>query len=195
MLNDFPFPGIELSEQELSYDYCYAKIPAPDRPLIAKIAWEKGAAAAADVFKQFNGERNFFVILSKSGLSCEWINKDYVIYGRRYFSEYFTRKKQILLYTKSVELWAEKHGMDREEAGNLILSHEYFHFLECTSLGFTSRTYQVPMLILGPLKIGRTGIRALSEIGAHGFARTYYELSGDGKLPGGISISIEEEKP
>jgi hypothetical protein len=195
MLNGFPFPGLELSGQELSYDYCYGKIPAPDRPLIAKAVWERGAAAAADVFKKFNGERDFSVILLKSGLTREWIDKDYVIYGRRYFSEYFTRKKQILLYTKSVELWAEKHGMDREEAGNLILSHEYFHFLECTSLGFTSRIYQVPMLILGPIKIGRTGIRALSEIGAHGFARTYYELSGGGKLPEETGISMEEEKP
>jgi hypothetical protein len=61
-------------------------------------------------------------------------------------------------------------------AANLILSHEFFHFLECTGLGLTSRMYQVPMIVIGPLKIGRTGIRALSEIGAHGFARTYYDL-------------------
>jgi hypothetical protein len=194
MFKDFPFPGFELSGQELSCDYCYAKIPAADRPVIAKAAWEKGTAAAAEIFEKFNGEKDFSVIVSKSGLSCEWIDKDYVIAGRRYFSEYFSAKKQILLYSKSVELWAERHGMDREEAGNLILSHEYFHFLECTSLGLTSRMYQVPMLMLGPLKIGRTGIRALSEIGAHGFARSYYELSGGGKTPGESGTSIEEEK-
>ena len=38
------------------------------------------------------------------------------------------------------------------------------------------REYQVPMLTIGRWKIGATGIRALSEIGAHAFARTYYEF-------------------
>jgi hypothetical protein len=173
----FPFPGFELAEQELSYDYCYGKIPVSQRGEIAKAAWDRGAAAAREIFARYNGEKNFFAIAEKTGLSCEWIDKDNVIGNRRYFSEYLSGKKQILLYAKSVDLWAEKQGMNREEAGNLILSHEYFHFLECTSLGLTSRLYQVPMLIIGPLKIGRTGIRALSEIGAHAFARAYYELS------------------
>jgi hypothetical protein len=177
MGENFPFPGFDLSEQELSYDYCYGKIPAAERRAVAQAAWEKGVCAAGEIFRKFNGEKNFFNISLKSGLKCEWADRDFVIGGRRYFSEYFSEKKQIVLYSKSIDLWAEKHGMGREEAGNLILSHEYFHFLECTSLGLTSRMYQVPMLILGPLKIGRTGIRALSEIGAHGFARSYYELS------------------
>jgi hypothetical protein len=173
----FPFPGFELAEQELSYDYCYGKIPLSLRGEISQAAWDRGATAAREVFTRFKGEKNFFTLAEKTGLFCEWIDQDYVVGGRRYFSEYISGKKKICLYAKSIDLWAEKQGMDREEAGNLILSHEYFHFLECTSLGLTSRLYQVPMLIIGPLKIGRTGIRALSEIGAHAFARVYYELS------------------
>ena len=51
--------------------------------------------------------------------------------------------------------------MTLETAQNVILSHEYFHFLEWTKLGLTSREYQVPMLKLGPLKLGKTGVRAL----------------------------------
>lgn len=39
--------------------------------------------------------------------------------------------------------------MTLETAQNVILSHEYFHFLEWTKLGLTSREYQVPMLKLG----------------------------------------------
>ncbi len=66
--------------------------------------------------------------------------------------------------------------MTRMEAENLILSHEYYHFLEWNKLGLTSRDYQVPMISIGPLRLGRTGIRALSEIGAHGFAHTYHQL-------------------
>ncbi len=66
--------------------------------------------------------------------------------------------------------------MTRLEAENLILSHEYYHFLEWNKLGLTSRDYQVPMVSIGPLHLGKTGIRALSEIGAHGFAHTYHHL-------------------
>ena len=32
------------------------------------------------------------------------------------------------------------------------------------------------MISIGPLRLGKTGIRALSEIGAHGFAHTYHHL-------------------
>ena len=94
---------------------------------------------------------------------------------QRYFSDYLSGKNEINLYLRSIALWAEENHMEPRQAQNMILSHEYFHFLECTKLGLTSRDYQVPMLRIGPLKIGRVGIRALSEIGAHAFARTYYE--------------------
>ena len=75
-----------------------------------------------------------------------------------------------------MNLWAQQNKMTRMEAENLILSHEYYHFLEWNKLGLTSRDYQVPMISIGPLRLGKTGIRALSEIGAHGFAHTYHQL-------------------
>ncbi len=80
------------------------------------------------------------------------------------------------LYLKSIELWAKENSLDLRSAENLILSHEFYHFLEWTKLGLTSRLYQVPMIQLGKLKFGHTGIRALSEIGAHAFAGTYRDL-------------------
>ncbi|MDR1468543.1 MAG: hypothetical protein LBT00_04555 [Spirochaetaceae bacterium] len=171
-----PFPGPDLAEQELRYDYCYAKIPPEDRAGIVNMAWERGTAAARDVFARYDGEGNFFVIAERSGLSCEEVDKDYVMGDLRYFSDYLSGQKRIRLYTRSIALWAEQNNMDEAAARNLILSHEYFHFLECTALGLTSRLYQVPMLIIGPFKIGRTGIRALSEIGAHAFAHAYHQL-------------------
>lgn len=67
--------------------------------------------------------------------------------------------------------------MTLETAQNVILSHEYFHFLEWTKLGLTSREYQVPMLKLGPLKLGKTVCAHFRRSGAHAFARTYYELT------------------
>jgi hypothetical protein len=175
----FPFPDIGAAEKELSYDYCYEKIPPQDRGTIIRAAWERGGDAARDSFGKYRGEGDFFSIARQNGLTCQFIDQDYVIENRRYFSDYLSGKKLIRLFTRSIAYWAEKNNLDEKTAANLILSHEFFHFLECNGLGITSRIYQVPMIIIGPLKIGRTGIRALSEIGAHGFARTYYDLLGE----------------
>ena len=171
-----PFPGFDLAGKELSYDYCYAKIPEEDRERIVKMAWERGETAAKEIFAKFGGEEDFFEIARKSGISWELVDKDYIVGHLRFFSDYFSGRKLIRLYTRSIALWAKQNKLDSETARNLIVSHEYFHFLECSGLGLTSRLYQVPMLVLCPLKIGRTGIRALSEIGAHAFARTYHVL-------------------
>ncbi|MDR0589797.1 MAG: hypothetical protein LBG25_04575 [Spirochaetaceae bacterium] len=171
----FPFPGRALALKELNHDPCYRKIPPEDRQRMVDAAWEKGAAAAASLWLETGGEKNFFLIAAKSGLTYRKVPRDYVLGGRRYFCDYISGQGIITLYTGAVALWAADNHLEMEAAENLILSHEYFHFLEWTKLGLTSRDYLVPMLILGPLKLGRTGIRALSEIGAHGFARTYYE--------------------
>jgi hypothetical protein len=169
----FPFPDFESAQKELSLDYCYNKIPPGDREKIARMAWDRGGGAAETIYKRYEGEADFFVIAEKSGLLCQWMDVDYIAGDRRYFSDYLSGKNLIRLFTKSITLWAENNNLDEKNAANLIVSHEYFHFLECTELGLTSRLYQVPMIILGALKIGKTGIRALSEIGAHGFAYTY----------------------
>ena len=184
----WPFPGLDLAEKELSYDYCYNKIPPEDRSRIVKMAWERGESAARDTFAKFKGEGDFFAIAAQDGLSCELVDKDYVIGNLRFFSDYLSGRKQIRLYTRSIALWAKENNLDEGTARNLILSHEYFHFLECTVLGLNSRLYQVPMLIIGPLKIGRTGIRALSEIGAHAFAHTYHNL------PGGLLLTKDKQE-
>ena len=161
-----PFPGRDLAEKELSYDPCYPRIPEADRARIVDAAWEKGCAAA----------RNVFAICKANGLTVVERDIDFVSGSQRYFSDYVAGKNCVTLYLRSVDLWAQQNKMPRKEAENLILSHEYYHFLEWNRLGLTSRDYQVPMISIGPLRLGRTGIRALSEIGAHGFAHTYYQL-------------------
>ena len=171
-----PFPGRELADKELSYDYCYGKIPEKDRASIVQAAWDKGAAAARSLFEEAGGETDFFAIAASRGLECKHVDKDYVLGNQRYFSDYLSGRKRIRLFTKSIALWAKQNQLSQKAAENLILSHEFFHFLECSQIGLTSRDYQVPMLILGSLRLGRTGIRALSEIGAHAFAHTYWDL-------------------
>lgn len=171
-----PFPTRELAEKELSYDPCYEKIPEQDRAAIVDRAWEKGAAAAREVFAQTGGSWDFREISREAGLKCVFLDVDYIVGKQRYFSDYLSGKNEIRLYSKSIALWAAQNNLTQDQAVNVILSHEFFHFLEWNKLGLTSRDYTVPMLTLGKWRIGRTGIRALSEIGAHGFARTYYDL-------------------
>lgn len=177
---NFPFPDRELAMKELTYDSCYGKIPEMDREPIAARAWDRGQQAADGVYAALGGEMNFTKIAETSGLSCLRCDRDYVVGNRRYFSDYITGQKQIQLYMGAIRLWAGENKLDLETSVNLILSHEYYHFLEWTRLGLASREYQVPAIQIGRVKIGKTGIRALSEIGAHGFARRYYERSGLG---------------
>lgn len=172
----FPFPGRELADLELTYDPCYAKIPAEDRADIIEKAWQKGCRAAEMVFEREAGCADFTDIARKSGLKLIEKHTDYVVGKQRYFSDYVSGQKLITLYSLSIQKWAEQNELEYEQAVNLILSHEYYHYLEMNEIGLTSREYLVPMMVIGPLKLGKTGIRALSEVGAHAFARKYYEL-------------------
>ncbi len=177
----FPFPDRALADQELRYDPCYGKIPEQDRAIIVEKAWQKGCEAARTVYCRESGSWDFAAIARKSGLTLTEKDVDYVVGNQRYFSDYISGKKRINLYTKSIQKWADQNSLSFEQAVNLILSHEYYHYLEMNEIGLTSRDYQVPMLMIGPLKLGKTGIRALSEIGAHAFARTYYQLAKKGE--------------
>jgi len=172
-----PFPDKDLAYKELTYDLCYKKIPESDRERIVEAAWQKGVDAAKKTFELYGGSTDFVQIAEKSGLEIQRKDIDYIVGNNRYFSDYISGKGLLILYLRSIALWAEQHGYDMDTAINIILSHEYFHYLEWTSLGLTSRDYTVPMIQIGKLKLGRTVIRALSEIGAHGFAHTYHALA------------------
>ena len=172
----FPFPGRELADRELTYDPCYGKIPEADRAVIVEKAWQKGCAAARMVYDREAGSLDFHTIARKSGLKLIEVPKDYIVGKQRYFSDYISGQNLINLYSLSIQKWAEQNALEFDEAVNLILAHEYYHFLEMNEIGLASRDYLVPMVAIGPLKLGKTGVRALSEVGAHAFVRKYYEL-------------------
>jgi len=177
-LNEFslPFPDKNLAYKELTYDRCYSKIPEKDRQAVVEAAWKKGERTAQGVFESFKGSYDFLEIARKSGLVIEKKDIDYIVGNQRYFSDYISGRNLLILYLGSIGLWAEKNSLDLNTAVNVIVSHEFFHFLEWTSLGLTSRIYTVPLFCIGRIKLGKTGIRALSEIGAHAFAHTYFNL-------------------
>lgn len=174
----FPFPDKIMSREELQRDLLYRKIPEGDTEAISDRAWETGVNAAKEIVKKYGCDKQMEDIAKAAGLTVERINIDNVAGNVRYFSEYYSGRNKIVLYMDSISKWAKTNRLPIKEAEELILSHEYFHFLECTKLGLTSRQYTVPTLKIGTVVLGKSGIRALSEIGAHGFSRTFYELSG-----------------
>ena len=172
----FPFPTRELARKELSWDRFAARIPEEDKERVIDLAWSKGERAAHMVFEESNGQSDFFKICKDAGMTIIKKDMDCVYGNQRYFSDYVSGTKEITLYEQSCALWAKQNQLEPHEAQNLILMHEFFHVLETTRLGLTSKEYTVPLITIGPCKLGKTGIHALSEIAAHAFTNTYYEL-------------------
>jgi len=185
----YPFPDKVASREELKRDLLYKKIPEKDRIPICDAAWTKGAATAEAICKEYGTRASIREIIEGSGLTITPVYKDNVLGGIRYFSEYYSGRKTIYTYQVSIEKWAKENKMTVEEAEELILAHEFYHHLECTKIGLTSKDYLVDNLKIGSLVLSRSGIRALSEIGAHGFSRTFFELRGE--LPAGTKNEIQ----
>ena len=181
----FPFPTRELARKELSWDRFAARIPEEDKERVIDLAWSKGERAAHMVFEESNGQSDFFQICKDAGMTIIKKDIDCVYGNQRYFSDYVSGTKEITLYEQSCVLWAKQNQLEPHEAQNLILMHEFFHVLETTRLGLTSKEYTVSLITIGPCKLGKTGIHALSEIAAHAFTNTYYALLHNSSHTGG----------
>lgn len=181
----FPFPTRELARKELLWDRFAARIPEEDRERIVDLAWLKGERAAHMVFEESHSQGDFFQICKDAGLTIIKKDIDCVYGNQRYFSDYVSGTKEITLYEQSCALWAKQNQLEVHEAQNLILMHEFFHVLETTRLGLTSKEYLVSLFTIGPFKLGKTGIHALSEIAAHAFTNTYYGLLHNSSHTGG----------
>lgn len=174
--NMFPFPGKESSLEILKKDACYGKIPPERVGDVFEDAWQTGVEEARKFVSSFCRDTAFDMPRILEGLGFRIIrqNTDYVMGNIRYFCEYFPEKKQIQIYSRGIGLWAVANGLGQEQAENIILAHEFFHYLESKELGWMSKRCLVPMLKIGRAKIGKTGIAALSEVAANAFANAFY---------------------
>lgn len=171
----FPFPNRDDSRQILENDPCYGKIPQENTGKIFDEAWEFGRNQGLLFSKNNNADIDMVSFLRANGFSVIEHDVDYVSGNIRYFCEYVSEKNIVEIYRKSIILWSENNKMTYQDSLDIILAHEYFHYLEWHVLGRVSKHYLVPMLKLGRLCIGKTGISALSEIAANAFANTVYE--------------------
>lgn len=167
----FPFPGRQMSRTILEQDFEYAKLSAEEADRAFEDAWENGKKAAECFWEEHGKEKlDFLGILRDENVEIYFFPQDYVVQNRRYFCEIYPKSKRVHVYRRSVEIWCKENGFLFGEGLNVLLSHEYFHYLEWTRIGFASQRFQVPMVCLGPLRLGKIGIAALSEIGANAFA-------------------------
>lgn len=56
-----------------------------------------------------------------------------------------------------------------------LLMHEFFHYCEYRQGESSSRTHLVPMITIGRIHIGKTGVASLSEIAANSFVRYLWD--------------------
>jgi hypothetical protein len=173
-MNSFPFPDRIRSREELKRDVLYQKIPEDDRIPICDMAWDLGVSEAMKILEKYPG-KDIRGIMSGENLKITSVPVDEVRGNLRTFGEYYSAKKEIVLYTVSIAKWAKENHLDKKLAEEMVLAHEFFHCLECTKIGETSKRYMVPTLKIGKRVLVKSGVRALSEIGAHGFSRTYFE--------------------
>lgn len=172
-MRTFPFPDKKESKEELKRDILYRKIPEGDREKICDMAWQRGMRAARKILRQYPDQR-IQDIAEKEGLKvCHVVNEN-VNTAFRTFGEYHVQGNYMILYQGSIEKWAKANSLTMSVAEEMVMAHEFYHFLECTKIGETSEMYHVPTLRLGKAVLLKSGVRALSEIGAHGFARTYF---------------------
>ena len=170
--NTFPFPDKENSRDILKKDPCYGKIPADRVAAVFEDAWTTGLEEAQKFISEYCMDSGFNMveILEKLGFEIIQQDTDYVMGNIRYFCEYFPEKNQIYVYNKGIGLWAASNDLEPEQSKNIILAHEFFHYLEAKQLGWISKRCLVPMLKIGKVTVGKTGIAALSEVAANAFA-------------------------
>lgn len=184
-MNEYPFPDKKNSLSIFYSDYVFPKIDKEKVEAIFEDAWNTGEEQARLFLQRYGGDEplQMLKILEKNGVRIVRRDIDNVLGRQRYFCEFFSKKKELFIYTESVHLWCESNHVSYEKGLNLILCHEYFHYLEQIETGMISRRYQVPILKLGPIKVGKTGIPSLSEIAANAFAGVcwmYMEEKEDG---------------
>lgn len=189
----FPFPDEENSRPLLKQDPEYRKIPSEKVEGVFRRAWQTGVDAAERLLAEESCPVDFFAIAKKNGIQIISKSEDNVAANTRYYSEFYPKEKKIYLYNGSIRLWCAANGLSLDNGRMLILSHEFFHYLEATELGWTSKQYEVPMLRIGGLTLGKTGCPSLSEIAANAFAFTCFSslLIGEDTEP----IPEEELEP
>lgn len=167
-------PMEELALFELKRDRYFDKIPYQDLSSIIDEATSIGKDWAIRI-KEMYPEKSFHHIAKEHGLKLIEEDKELIIGNVIFYSEFYSGKKEILIYKKAVEGWAVALGKPYEECKELFIAHEFFHYLECEKIGLLSNKYKVTIFKIADFK-WKSGVKALSEIGAHSFVKHSFKM-------------------
>ncbi|HBE76498.1 MAG TPA: hypothetical protein DDW65_01760 [Firmicutes bacterium] len=166
---------------ELQNDPLFSKIPSANYHQLIDKAWSIGRNTADKYYQQY-GTRFPEELVKKLGLVLTEKKQGFVAPQYRICSEYYSNLRQIILYQDTITGELEKlqakgfiKYKDYTEFRSLFIAHEIFHHIECHDIGLTSKLDKLTVFRLGPWRI-TSGIRALSEIGAHGFTKALLNL-------------------
>jgi len=165
---------------ELMRDTIFEKIPKERRLELINYAIETGQNTARNIAKEY-GTKNVISIAKKLGVEVVYSPNENVIGGIKKRADYLMKPPTIIVYKESISeiLHLTKHQpfrtLKKEEIVAAHIAHELFHHIERTRIGQVSQRFKVDIVKLGPFRI-RSGIRSLSEIAAHSFAKAMLNL-------------------
>lgn len=161
----------KLSQELLSKDLLYHKIPDSQREHIIEYATQIAQAIAAEKKVKGLHEKSIETFISRY-CKIERIDGDV---GNAY-SDFTYPKNIIHLYIPKIReassrLESKGRVIDFNKFQNIFLLHEYFHYLEENEIGSLSKQFQIEVVHLFRYS-RKSGIRMASEIGANAFVRS-----------------------
>ena len=162
-----------LALDELLADPMYPYLDEAKIQEIIEDCTKLGQATAMDVFT--HGE-SIEALIEQAGIRVTQQSGGADIPEFCVFSEYYQGRKEIIIYPERIR--SKLVDGSREDTSFLeeaFLVHEYFHYLETTSLGITFQRYRINYKKIGPFQC-RSYVRAASEIAAHSFVQSYFQI-------------------
>lgn len=171
----------ELGIWELKSDVLFHKIPENKYFEFIDFAWGIGIETAKKYINRLSTNVPSEMI-EKLGISILETEKGFSSPEYKIYSEYYSNLKKITLYKKNIinefEQLSNKNITDIKDYSRmreLFIAHEIFHHIECHDIGLTLKKKKVVTFKIGPFKL-TSGVRALSEIGAHAFTKEIINL-------------------
>ena len=162
-----------LALDELLADPMYPYLDEAKIQEIIEDCTKLGQTTAMDVFS--HGE-SIEALIEQAGIRVTQQSGGADIPEFCVFSEYYQGRKEIIIYPERIRAkLVDDSQEDTSFLEEAFLVHEYFHYLETTSLGITFQRYRINYKKIGPFQC-RSYVRAASEIAAHSFVQSYFQI-------------------
>lgn len=174
--------GFIIGYVELTEDIVFRKIPTDTRGKFVIGAIDIGRETARNIADE-TGTKYPVLIAEKIGAKVVISDKENVQGTLLIRSEYDPKLRTIFVYEGSLSPLRDsirRHKLEQvfsiEDITAVHVAHELFHHIETTRIGLVSRKFKVDTLNWGGFRI-KSGVRTLTEIAAHSFAKTLLNLN------------------